>query len=268
MYTGLYSFCFVNMAKMTSTSPTLPSWRELSRCTLCHDAMFYPLFFACRQHAACFRCIHNRIQHSKMVIVDLTQPTGVHDEAYGDACPVCGVCIPTSDDLSVVLSKLTIPPVDWIKKFHALRTDASSAMCPFCFEFVLHEIEDGYSHLRTCAKRPMLCKMCNQHIHTDKYSEHLRKQCSEFRCSEERCRDGKQRGMKLDTIRAHTMSHEQYKTAKKQVIDDFVKMIESIPHSTEEHRLNFSKLSAAGLAIFAQTVKKLGFGLARDSHFT
>ena len=50
--------------------------------------------------------------------------------------------------------------------------------------------------------------------------------------------------MKLDTIRAHTMSHEQYKTAKKQVIDDFVKMIESA--------------SAELLAIFAQTVKKLG----------
>jgi hypothetical protein len=244
-------------------SPPPPSWKQLSTCTICEDPMFYPLFFSCKQHAACFRCVFNKTQHEKLMVMDISSDTGV-SECYSVSCKVCGA-YDNASQLHELINKMTTPPLDWVKKFHAQRTDASSAMCPFCFELILHELDQGYDHLRICSKRPMLCKLCNQHIHQDKYSEHLRKQCSEFFCTVIGCKDGHRRGMKLETIRAHMMSHDQYKSAKDNVISDFLKIIESMPNSTETQRLNFSKNGTAGLAAFVQAVKK---NLGSEHHET
>lgn len=228
---------------------------ELATCCICREFTFYPLLWPCQEHYACYKCIHSNLQETKKCEINLQSANGLKVNMLA-TCPVCCASRSTVCTDECYEQDMTRLPRDFTHRIHAACPYGKPVLCPYCkLPQLIGSLDDCYHHLHTCRKRPMICKLCDKEFPLEKYYEHLKHTCDQWRCPYLWCRDGRGQSMTLNDLRRHTMSHSQCDEARTQAQKCFDDLIQSIPMHTEKDRRKFPRTCTVAISKLADSIR-------------
>lgn len=209
----------------------------------------------CKQHYACYRCIHSNLQESKQAVTDLKSLFGLRVTMVAK-CPVCRVEDSAECPDECYEQRMGRLPHDFTHRIHSASPYGKPMTCPYCNLPYLHgSLDECYHHLHTCRARPMICKVCDKEFPLENYYNHLKHDCDQWGCTINNCSDGKGQQMTLNGLRRHTMSHSQCDEARLHAQKSFENLLDSIPMYTEKDRRKFPRTCHVAITKFAESVR-------------